>query len=1006
MTNKCSNHDIHKLIERYASNRKLYMTECYNETLLRSDFLDPLFELLGWDIKNKAGKTTNEREVILEEPLKNGASENTKKPDYTFRLFAERKFFLEAKKPCVHIHEADAPARQARRYGYTANLKISVLSNFEYLMIYDASVKVEEKDTNNIALIKKYHYTEYEEKFDELKRLLGKESVYSGQFDEEWKDIEIHLQKSSVDKEFLRQINEWRILLGNEILRAMPKIDIEELGDMVQGYINKILFLRVCEDRNIETYQSLLQIANEQQFSDLINKFKLADNKYNSGLFKQKLSNEVVCNISSSFWKIIQQLYYPESPYSFAVLSSDVLGRIYEIFLTQRLSIVNGKLEIVDKPENKDKDIVPTPNFIISEILRQTVKEGVMGKNLSEILELKCADIACGSGAFLLELYQILCDLSIDYLLVHERSKLIQTSINTYKLDFSTKKDILTKCIYGVDKDFNAVEACKFGLLLKLLEGENSNTLANYHPILPNLDDNIFYGNSLLSIDDISDSLIEEINPFDFVNMKFDYIVGNPPYMKTEDIKSITPQEHRIYPQKYPNVAYKQYDKYFLFIERAFSLLKKEGCLGYIVPNKFMKVGAAKGLRNLIAANGILKSITSFGAHQVFASKDKSNYTCLIILKKGKCSEFSYTEVNNLKRWITRNEDSYQTNIWKEDYITSNTWVFYTEKNRPLFEKLTKNSIPLGNLVGKDYIFNGIQTSKNSVYVFKPIHEDKNYFYIKACNQREYKIEKGLTKTYYETDRYGDKFETYKDFEPNAHVIFPYKKSKGEKGVSLVPLKEIQRKYPYLYSYLLDFKDILESRNISPKPKTPDEWHRYGRSQNLTACEIKQKLIVGVMSQGDKYAIDNMGTIISSGGTAGYCVVSIPSDLRYSIYYIQALLGSLQGEWLASLYGEIFRGGFISRGTKVLMQIPIRTIDFTNDEEVKMHNDIVERQKKLICLGNKIAKATGNNRKLTPLERQFALLKEEQQKTINSLYGINEEDALLIPIIKEQYAAD
>ena len=144
MTNKCSNQDIHKLIERYASNRKLYMTECYNETLLRSDFLDPLFELLGWDIKNKAGKTTNEREVILEEPLKNGASENTKKPDYTFRLFAERKFFLEAKKPCVHIHEADAPTRQARRYGYTANLKISVLSNFECLIIYNEYIKLNE----------------------------------------------------------------------------------------------------------------------------------------------------------------------------------------------------------------------------------------------------------------------------------------------------------------------------------------------------------------------------------------------------------------------------------------------------------------------------------------------------------------------------------------------------------------------------------------------------------------------------------------------------------------------------------------------------------------------------------------------------------------------------------------------------------------------------------------------------------------------------------------------
>ena len=200
--------------------------------------------------------------------------------------------------------------------------------------------------------------------------------------------------------------------------------------------------------------------------------------------------------------------------------------------------------------------------------------------------------------------------------------------------------------------------------------------------------------------------------------------------------------------------------------------------MGYIVPNKFMKVAAAEGIRSLIAENGVLKSITSFGAHQVFASKDKSTYTCLLILKKDRCSEFDYTEVKNLKGWIARKEEASQTNIWNENYISGKTWVLYTEENRPLFEKLARNSKPLVDIIGEDYIFNGIQTSKNSVYIFKPINEDKDYFYIKASNKKEYKIEKGLTKPYYETDkRRGIRFETYKEFEPNAHVIFPYKKN-------------------------------------------------------------------------------------------------------------------------------------------------------------------------------------------------------------------------------------
>lgn len=328
---------IKQLTEKYKIDRDYFLTSKYNETLLRSDFLDPFFELLGWDIKNNTGKPTNEREVILEEALKANASEHSKKPDYTFRLFSERKFFLEAKKPCVAIESNDDAAKQVRRYGFTAKLKISVLSNFEFLIIYDTSVKVEKDDAFQKALIKKYHYTEYESKFEEIKKLLGKEAVYSGAFETEWKDIETKLNQYSIDNLFLTQINEWRKLLGAEIFRHEPKIEEQQLNDIVQSYLNKILFLRVCEDRNLEDYQTLLKFANANDFKALIKKFEQADKRYNSGLFDQRLKDKIAENVSSVFWLIIKQLYYPESPYSFSVFSSDVLGSIYEIFLSEKL---------------------------------------------------------------------------------------------------------------------------------------------------------------------------------------------------------------------------------------------------------------------------------------------------------------------------------------------------------------------------------------------------------------------------------------------------------------------------------------------------------------------------------------------------------------------------------------------------------------------------------------------------------------------------------------------
>lgn len=997
---------IQTLVEKYKSNRDFYRTSNFNETQVRNEFLDPLFEALGWDIRNMSGKKTNEREVLLEESLKANAATHSKKPDYTFRLFGERKFFLEAKKPCVDISIDDNPAKQVRRYGYTANLKISVLSNFEDLYIYDTSYKVEDGDTLTKARIKAYHYTDYENAVEELLELIGKESVYTGRFEEVWNNVELNVIHQSVDSMFLEQINQWRLMLGQQILSYVPDIDINYLGDIVQSYINKILFLRVCEDRNIETYQRLLTIADHNSHEELVAKFRDADNKYNSGLFEELISEEVIGNISSSFWTIICQLYFPESPYSFTVLSSDILGRIYEIFIAEKLAVVDGVLKIVKKPENTERDIVTTPNFVVREILRQTVVEIIQGKTANEVNNLKCADIACGSGAFLLELYQLLYDSLVDYYLENDRSKLLQTSIDTYKLPYEMKRNLLLSCVYGVDKDFNAVEACKFGLLLKLLEDEDVNSLSSFHPILPDLSNNIFYGNSLLSTSDVPKDDALEVNPFDFNDKVFDLIVGNPPYMKTEDIKAFTPKEKSLYEKgnRYRS-AYKQYDKYFLFIERALSLLKPDGYLGYIVPSKFMKVGAARELRNLIAKNAYLKTITSFGAHQVFT--DKSTYTCIIVLEKKKHENFKYSEVNDFIGWKVRNNDAYKFCLRSSSTINANTWVLCTDEQLPLLNAVTANAKPLGEIVGEDYIFNGIQTSANRVYVFVPISETRTTYTFKAFDGNEYEVEKAVTKPYFKTAQGAAAMSTYRTFKPNARVFFPYKKD-NDGHLQLIPLATIQRRYPLFYTFLMAAKPELSkgSRDIQPKPTTVDEWYRYGRHQSLEACEVEEKMIVGVLAQTDKYAIDNNGTLVSSGGTAGYCLVSIPSGCEYSIYYIQAILGSIQGEWLASLYGEIFRGGYIARGTKVLNQIPIREIDFTNPNERKIHDDIVVRQKRLIGLGDKLSKASKNQRSLIPLQRQFDLLKQEQQNVINMLYGMKNDEVALIPKIKELYATD
>jgi len=993
---------IEQLVEKYNAGRDYYLTSKYNETLLRSDFLDPLFELLGWDIKNNAGKSTNEREVILEEALKENASEHSKKPDYTFRLFSERKFFLEAKKPCVSIESNDDTTKQVRRYGFTAKLKISVLSNFEYLSIYDTSVKVEKGDTFQKALIKRYHYTEFESKFEEIKKLLGREAVYSGSFENEWKEIESKINQYSIDNLFLSQINDWRKLLGTEIYKHEPRIDEQQLNDVVQSYLNRVLFLRVCEDRNLEDYQTLLKFADANDFRALIQKFEDADRRYNSGLFDQLLKDKIIENVSSVFWTIIKQLYYPESPYSFSVFSSDVLGSIYEIFLSEKLIIQNNSIVLVKKPENIDRDIITTPAFIISDILRNTVSNKCEGKTDKEIFQLKFADISCGSGAFLLEIFQLLNGILIDFYLKNDRSKLIQTNINTYKLSFSTKRQILLSCVYGVDKDFNAVEATKFGLLLKLLEDEDTNSTNKTRPVLPALSKNIFFGNSLLSPEQITskkDCVI--INPFDFSTLRFDVIVGNPPYMKSEDMKNITPLELSLYKSNYI-AAYKQFDKYFLFIERGINLLADDGILGYIVPNKFTKVGAGEKLRELLTSKGYLKSIVSFGANQIFA--DKTTYTCLLIINKAAQSTFQYTEVKSLKSWKVRDSGSIKYTAKNTSELGNEVWVLIPPELTSIYDRIVSQSIKLSELVGDDNIFNGIQTSANYVYIFTPTSEDKNnYFFIKKGIT--YKIEKELTKPYFQTSSGEDNLYTYRTLKPNARVIYPYERT--ETGVDIIPLLTIQKKFPSAYDYLKKHRVILNNpkRDIKPEPLTKNEWHRYGRHQSLSSCGLSLKIIVGVLSVGDKYAIDTHGTLISSGGTAGYCVVAIPSDSDYSIYYIQAILNSKYLEWFSALYGEVFRGGYIARGTKVLKNLPIRKIDFSDAKERSLHDKIVETQRELISIHNQIDQNIGNNRVLIPLQGQFTRGKAALERLLVELYDLGDEDKL-IPLIKESYEAN
>jgi hypothetical protein len=534
---------------------------------------------------------------------------------------------------------------------------------------------------------------------------------------------------------------------------------------------------------------------------------------------------------------------------------------------------------------------------------------------------------------------------------------------------------------------------------LKLVEGENNQSVSSESPILPSLSGNIHYGNTLITSSDAGGKKSRTaINPFDFDDEKYDVIVGNPPYMKSEDMKNLTPFELPIYKDKY-SVAYKQFDKYFLFIERGLDLLKADGWLGFIVPSKFTKVGAGVKLRELLKNNGNVEKIISFGANQVF--KSKTTYTCLLILRKRQMSTFGYAEIRNLNEWRIKPEDDIQKQVISMNSLVDDVWVLVPPELKDAYDKINAQSVTLENIVGEDGIFNGIQTSANPIYIFQSIKQNKSYYYFDKDGER-WVIEKRLTKPYFQTSGDADSLNTYRPFKPNARVIYPYKATK--KGVDLISLIEIRKHFPKAYKYLMHNKEALADpkRDIKPEPQSKNEWYRYGRHQSLDKCGLPEKIVVGVLSIGDKYAVDVYGTLISSGGTAGYCVVALPSDSPYSIFYIQVLLNSKYVEWYAALIGEVFRGGYIARGTKVLKHLPIRKIDFKNPDDKQIHDAVVKTQKELISLQDEIDVNLGNNRVLIQLNRAFALKKKCLDELLKKLFNLGDDDSL-IPEIKKIY---
>jgi len=995
---------ILELIDRFERNLDDYKSGAYNETQVRREFIDPFFEALGWDINNKDGNAEAYKDVIHEDAVK--VSGVTKAPDYSFRIGGQRKFFVEAKKPSVNIKDAPAAPFQVRRYAWSAKLPLSIVTDFDELAVYDCRIKPDQNDKADKARIKYYTYRQYAEKWDEIAAIFSKDAILKGSFDKYAESNKTKRGTAEVDSAFLAEIESWREMLARNIA-LRNSLTVRELNDSVQRIIDRIIFLRIAEDRGIEDYGALRGIVNgNNTYSRLQELFYKADDRYNSGLFHfrhekdeaeppDKLTTSLAID-DKPLKDILKTLYYPDSPYEFAVLPADILGQVYEQFLGKVIRLTSDHRAVVeDKPEiKKAGGVFYTPTYIVEYIVKNTVGKLLEGKTPKKAESLRILDPACGSGSFLLGAYQYLLDWHLKWYSENEPGKWAKTKRpalykgqgGVWHLTTTERKRILLNNIYGVDIDSQAVEVTKLSLLLKVLEDETDETLNRQRKLfheraLPNLGGNIKCGNSIIGPDFydgkqmnlLNTEEAQRINVFDwqaefpeiFKAGGFDAVIGNPPYVRQELLV-----EAKVYFQQYYKTYHGVADLYVYFIEKGFNLLKKGGIYSVIVANKWMKTTYGEPLRLWLKAQHI-DEITDFVDMPVF--KGATTYTCILrIIRHEPHDSFMATQVATLDFPSLSDYVSVNHYLVSLKALDDKGWLLAKEGTQYLQTRLLSMGVPLKDFV-KGKVYRGVLTGLNEAFVIDKKTRDR----LIAEDYKSAEIIKPFL--------VGKDIKRYQPIQCNRFVIFT------RRGIDI-------RQYPAIEKNLSAFKSRL-----MPKPKDwqegvpndkkwlgrkpgPYQWYEIQDTVEYFAEFDEVKILwPGISAEVTAFTLDESGYY---GNDNNQLIVS-------GDRYLLGILNSRLTRFLLSNICDKVQGGFYRLKIVYVQQLPIRTIDFAKPDEKKMHDWMVTLVEQMLALHKRLPEAkTGHEQTL--IQRQIDATDQQIDKLVYELYGLTPEEIKIV----------
>lgn len=721
---------VRGLVERFSGLVGQGQVNSYNESLLKQNFVVPLFEALGWDVKGENARTPLELEVLVEETGKDRG-----RPDYEFRILGKTKFFMEVKRPSVGVADPSS-VLQAKSYSWSANTPFAVLTDFQEIQLYETTIPPSRKNPRQ-GLRLKLLCEEFVGRFDDL-WVLSKESVTAGALQGLQLKGKEARDREPVDARFLKELQHWREVLAKDLYKQNSRVSVQLLNEVVQRMLDRMVFVRIAEDRGVLERDQLKRVAEKYRESGghiavhdlLLRVFHEVNAKLNGEIFKpgHAVEQEEYWFDSAPLVKVIEWLYEEDPGYRFDVIPVELLGTIYERYLGNTIRLTEKRVKVEEKPEvRKAGGVFYTPKYIVDYIVENTVGKLIEGKSPDEVAKIKILDPACGSGSFLLGAYQKLIDHHIRWYQAHSEQaagRFVPNGGGQPRLTIEEKARILRNNIHGVDIDQQAVEITMMSLYVKALEGER--VVPAGRDLLPRLSKNIVCGNSLIGTDarevlgrELTGEEARRVNAFDwrtgfadiFERGGFDAVIGNPPYLFITELDDM---QKKYFFGKYECAEYR-FDVYGLFMEMAIrELLCDSGYLSFIIPHTLLSNDSFEKLRKKVLNETSLDLVIDIGPGVFEGAR---NETMIFSLRRGR------TPTTGQRTQVILTDAEQFPKPSKEFYIQQQAWlrnpkaswlVKVSTAEIQVVDRLEKAKLRLGDICT---INQGLRTGDNEKYL-------------------------------------------------------------------------------------------------------------------------------------------------------------------------------------------------------------------------------------------------------------------------------------------------